>query len=103
MSCVSRPSTLQTISTLQAVLLALCLHPDVLKKAQAELDRVVGQSRLPDFTDIENMPYIRAVAMETMRWMPVVPFSIPHRVLNDDTYNGYHIPEGAIIVPVSAF
>ena len=84
-------------------MLAMALFPDVQQKAQAELDRVVGQSRLPDFDDIENIPYIRAVAMETMRWMPVVPFSIPHRVLTDDTYNGYHIPEGAIIVPVSAF
>lgn len=78
----------------------MALYPEVQAKAQAELDKVVGQARLPDFDDIKQMPYIEAVAMETIRWMPVAPFAIPHAVIADDVYNGYHIPKGSILVPV---
>lgn len=81
----------------------MALFPEVQRKAQAELDQVVGPQRLPEFADIQNMPYIRAVIMESLRWMPVTPFGVPHVVMADDTYKGYHIPKGAVMVPVSAF
>lgn len=80
----------------------MALFPDVQKKAQAELDQVVGPSRLPDFDDLERMPYIQAIVMETMRWMPVVPIGVPHAVVTDDVYKGYHIPKGAMVVVVSS-
>ena len=79
----------------------MAMFPNVQKKAQAELDRVVGPGHLPDFDDIDALPYIRAVMMETMRWIPVVPFGVPHRVTADDIYDGYHIPKGSTIIPVS--
>lgn len=79
----------------------MALHPHVQRKAQEELDRVVGQYRLPDFEDLERLPYIRAVVMETLRWMPVTPFAIPHALtMSDDVYNGHHIPKGSMIIPV---
>ena len=58
----------------------MAMFPDVQKKAQVELDRVVGPGRLPDFEDMDALPYIRAVMMETTRWIPVVPFGVPHRL-----------------------
>ena len=79
----------------------MVLYPDVQKKAQAELDKVVGPNRLPDFTDLESMPYIQAVMLETLRWMPLVPFGVPHATSAPDVYEGYHIPKGALIIPVS--
>lgn len=79
----------------------MVLFPEVQRKAQAELDRVVGPNRLPEFNDLEDMPYVRAVAMETTRWMPVTPSGIPHVVTSDDVYNGYHIPKGTAAIPVS--
>ena len=66
-----------------------------------QLDQVVGSHRMPDFDDIEQMPYIRAVVMETLRWMPVAPFAIPHTVITDDEYKGYYISKGTVVVPVS--
>jgi len=42
-------------------------------KAQAEIDRVVGRSRLPKFSDYDNLPYIRALVKEVLRWRPVAP------------------------------
>lgn len=79
----------------------MAMFPEVQKKLQAELDRVVGPGRLPDFDDIENMPYLRAVLMETARWQPVTPVALPHSASADDVYNGYHIPKGALVIPVS--
>lgn len=78
----------------------MALFPEVQRKAQAELDLVVGQDRLPDFDDIEELPYLRAIVKEVLRWRPVLPLSVPHVSIEDDVYNGYHIPKGTIIIPV---
>ena len=46
---------------------------DVQKKAQAELDQVIGSDRLPSFSDRDNLPYIHAVVLEILRWHNVAP------------------------------
>jgi cytochrome P450 len=51
----------------------MLLHPEVQAKAQAEIDRVVGKDRLPDFDDRPALPYLDAVLRETLRWFPVLP------------------------------
>ena len=79
----------------------MALFPHVQKRAQAELDEVVGHERLPDFEDLQQLPYIRATILETLRWMPVLPFGVPHVAAADDVYNGYHIPAGTMLIPVS--
>jgi cytochrome P450 len=53
--------------------LAMVLYPDVQKRAQAEIDSVIGRDQLPTFTDRASLPYIDAVLRETLRWYPVVP------------------------------
>jgi len=73
-------------------------NPKVLKKAQEELDRVVGKGRLPDFLDKDNLPYIDAIVKEVIRWSPPLPITIPKRVIQDDVYRGYFIPAGATVV-----
>ncbi|KAG6887754.1 hypothetical protein C0995_013044 [Termitomyces sp. Mi166 len=42
-------------------------YPDAMKKAQAELDRVVGSDRMPEYGDKESLPYTNALIKETMR------------------------------------
>lgn len=79
----------------------MALHPEVQAKAHTELHGEVGPDRLPNFDDLPRLPYIRAIVMETLRWMPVTPFGMPHRLMEDDVYKGYHVPKGAIVVPVS--
>lgn len=69
------------------------------RKAHAEIDRVIGQDRLPTFADRERLPYIDAIIKETHRWQPVAPIGVPHAALQDDVYNGYLIPKGAQMVP----
>lgn len=79
----------------------MAMFPDVQRKAQAELDAVVGPDRLPDYEDYDALVYIRATTLEAMRWMPVVPLGLPHRVTTDDEYQGYIIPKGTILISVS--
>ena len=51
----------------------MALYPEVQKKAQAEIDAVVGSNRLPDFHDRPSLPYINAVVKESTRWNLVTP------------------------------
>ena len=76
----------------------MALHPNVARKAQEELDRVVGNERLPDFSDREKLPYISALMKELLRWTCPVPIGVPKVVMEDDIYNGYFIPAGATII-----
>ena len=64
---------MQTVSALGSFFLAMVLNPDVQRKAQRELDQVVGPHRLPDFADQPSLPYVDAIVKETLRWNPVVP------------------------------
>lgn len=91
----------QTSSTIEMMLVALAMHPKVQKEAQSALDGVVGPDRLPEFYDLEQLPYITAIVREVARWMPIAPLSLPHATTEDDVYNGYHIPKGSIVVAVS--
>jgi cytochrome P450 len=77
----------------------MVVFPDVQKKAQAELDEVVGRGKSPTFADYDHLPYIRALVKETLRWRSAFPLGIPHRVIQDDTYEGYRIPKGATCIP----
>ena len=81
----------------------MTMHPDVLKKAQAELDAVIGPDRLPDHHDRASLPYIDAIAKESLRWQNVLPFSLPHLSTEDIEYNGYFIPKGSVVMAVSPF
>ncbi len=66
------------------------LHfPEAMRKAQAELDTVVGMDRLPGYEDRERLPYLKAVINETLRWRPIAVLGgTPHAVTADDEYNG---------------
>ncbi|KAI0699609.1 cytochrome P450 [Cerioporus squamosus] len=79
--------------------LAMALYPEAQQKAQEELDRVVGPSRLPDFSDRDSLPYVNALVKEVLRWHVGTPTSLPHASIEDDIYNGYIIPGGSIVLP----
>ncbi|KAI0371752.1 cytochrome P450 [Pilatotrama ljubarskyi] len=87
-----------TVSALGTFFLAMTLNPEIQEKARRQLDQVVGTHRLPDFCDQPALPYIDAILKETIRWRPVVPLDVPHRLTEDDIYNGYYLPKGSLIV-----
>ncbi|KAJ7607961.1 cytochrome P450 [Roridomyces roridus] len=71
-------------------------NPEAQKRAQMEIDAVVGQERLPDFSDEPSLMYVSALVKEVLRWKIVVPIAIPHYLDVDDEYRRYRIPAGSI-------
>ncbi|KAJ7259512.1 cytochrome P450 [Mycena haematopus] len=86
------------VSTLASFFLAMATHPDVQKRAQTEIDSVVGAHRLPEFDDRPSLPFVEALYREVMRWKPVFPLGVAHASTADDIYNGYLIPKGATVL-----
>ncbi|CAG8716072.1 6583_t:CDS:2, partial [Dentiscutata erythropus] len=76
----------------------LANNPQVQFKAHQELDRVIGQSRLPEVSDEPNLPYIRAIIKESQRYCAPIYLGIPHATEEDDEYNGYHIPANSTVI-----
>ncbi|KAI9058197.1 CyP450 monooxygenase [Trametes sanguinea] len=87
-----------THSMMQGVFKALSLYPDVRKKAQVELDAVVGRHRLPNYADRDNLLYVNALMKEILRWHLPVPIGIPHMTMKDDSFRGYFVPADTILV-----
>ncbi|KAI2824969.1 hypothetical protein CBS115989_390 [Aspergillus niger] len=87
-----------TVSSIASFFLAMALFPEVQRKAQQELDTVIGTDRLPQYADREQLPYINALVKETFRWHPVVPMSLTHTSTADDVCEGYFIPKGSSVL-----
>jgi len=83
---------------LENFFLAMTLYPEVQKKAQCEIDQVVGTDRLPGFEDQAVLPYTSAILKEILRWQQVDTLAVPHRLTEDDTYRGYHLPAGSTVI-----
>ncbi|EKM82076.1 hypothetical protein AGABI1DRAFT_105435 [Agaricus bisporus var. burnettii JB137-S8] len=88
-----------TVAAITSCILAMLENPEMLKKAQAQLDSVVKSGHLPDFDDEESLPYITAITMEVLRWRDVVPIAIPRYLQVDDEYKGYKLPKGSVVIP----
>ena len=87
-----------TSNTLYGFVQAMVLFPEVQKRAQEELDRIIGPNRLPTMEDEPQLQYIRGCLKESLRWMPTAILGFPHAPTMDDEYMGYHIPKGASIM-----
>jgi len=86
-----------TASALMTFILAMILFPEVQAKARVEMDAVF-RGALPSLDKRGSTPYLNAVLLETLRWHPVAPVGVPHRLAKDDVYNGYRIPAGTIVM-----
>ncbi|KAI0822419.1 cytochrome P450 [Trametes gibbosa] len=87
-----------TAGTLCVFFLAMLHFPDVMRKAQTELDDVVGPERMPGYEDRDRLPYLQATINETLRWRPIAVLGgTPHAVTADDEYNGMFIPKGSTV------
>ncbi|KAJ3563358.1 hypothetical protein NP233_g8993 [Leucocoprinus birnbaumii] len=87
-----------TTASVSNFLIAMIHYPQIMRKAQAQIDAVVGRDRIPTFADRPHLPYIRALVKELLRWRPAGPMGIPRRVDHDDWYDGYFIPKGATVI-----
>ncbi|CCO31622.1 O-methylsterigmatocystin oxidoreductase Short=OMST oxidoreductase [Rhizoctonia solani AG-1 IB] len=60
-------------ATLQVIILLMTVYQHVQIKAQKEIDGVTNGKRLPEISDLQDMPYTRSVILEALRWLPVTP------------------------------
>jgi len=68
--------------------------PDVQRKAQTEVDRIVGSGRLPTLADRASLPYVEAIYREVLRWRPPQPLNTAHTTTDADIYDNVEIPKG---------
>lgn len=73
-------------------------HPHLIKKAQVEIDRVVGKNRMVDESDVANLPYLRCIINETLRLYPANPLLVPHESSKDCVIGGYNISRGTMLI-----
>ncbi|KAM5346071.1 hypothetical protein ACJ41O_009076 [Fusarium nematophilum] len=89
----------ESTSTVINAWIRVCqIYPNVVTAAQEELDRVVGSERMPTYADEDNLPYIRAMVKETLRFWPITKPGMNHASTEDDWYNGYFIPKGSVVM-----
>jgi hypothetical protein len=74
----------------------MVLHPEWQDKVRKEYDEVIGD-RVVEVADAPNLPILRACIKECVRWRPPVPLGVPRLLEEDDEYNGYYLPKGAVI------
>lgn len=72
--------------------------PEIFEKATEELDRVIGKERWVEENDIPNLPYINAIAKETMRLHPVAPMLVPRQAREDAKIGDYDVPKGTRVL-----
>lgn len=88
-----------TVTTLKWALLFMVHYPEVQRKVQAELDRVVGKDRHVTMADKPNLLYTSATVVELQRCANILPINVQHRVFEETTLNGLVIPAGTTVLP----
>ncbi|KQK17626.2 hypothetical protein BRADI_1g35751v3, partial [Brachypodium distachyon] len=87
-----------TVTAVEWIMAELVNRPDVQSKVYEE---VKANPELSD-SDMQSMPYLKAVVLEGLRLHPPIHVLIPHAVLSDGAeIGGYAVPKGAELNLVS--
>ncbi|GMN58603.1 hypothetical protein TIFTF001_027694 [Ficus carica] len=81
-----------TSTALEWIMAELMRHPEVMKKAQEEVRRVVGNRSKIDTNDVNRMVYLNCVVKETLRLHPPAPLLVPRETTASIEMEGFHIP-----------
>ncbi|XP_015272789.1 PREDICTED: cytochrome P450 2K4-like [Gekko japonicus] len=88
-----------TSTTLRWSLLLMMKYPEIQKKVQEEITKVIGSTQ-PRIEHRAKLPYTDAVVHEVQRFANIAPGSAPHATTADVTLGGYFIPKGTHIIPL---
>ncbi|KAK2996327.1 hypothetical protein RJ639_024942 [Escallonia herrerae] len=87
-----------TAGTLTWAISLLLNNPDVLKRAQDELDLHVGVDRQVEESDMKNLVYLQAIIKETLRLYPAGPLLGPREAMDDCNVAGYNVKAGTRLI-----
>ncbi|CAN8233128.1 unnamed protein product [Cochlearia groenlandica] len=82
---------------LEFVMAEVLNRPDIMKRAQQELDKVVGKDKIVEEFHIPKLPYTLAIMKETLRLHTILPLLIPHCPSKTTVVGGFTIPKDATI------
>ncbi|KAK0185239.1 cytochrome P450 [Armillaria mellea] len=85
-----------TVASIYAFFKAMLLYPDIQAKAQAEIDAVIGDDRLPRFDDRERLPICQCPSARSLP-MAHRRACLPHCAKEDGVQSGYFIPKGSLV------
>ncbi|PVH99883.1 cytochrome P450 [Periconia macrospinosa] len=86
-----------TAVTLKSMMLLFACYPEVMRKVQAEVDRV-GNGKPPTAEHLDQLVYLRACISETLRFRPTTPSALPHTLDKDDIFKGYFFTKGTVFL-----
>uniref|UniRef100_A0A2P2MZG0 Cytochrome P450 family protein n=1 Tax=Rhizophora mucronata TaxID=61149 RepID=A0A2P2MZG0_RHIMU len=84
-----------TSNTIEFAMGEMINKPEVMTKAQQELEAVVGKDNTVEESHIHKLPYLSAIMKEILRLHPPLPLLIPHCPSENCNVGGYDIPKGA--------
>ncbi|KAJ7639244.1 cytochrome P450 [Roridomyces roridus] len=87
-----------TAAVIETFFLAMVLQPDAQRKAQMELDNILGPSTVPRSADRARLPFVEALILEVLRKYTMAPLGLPHAAAEDDVHKGYFIPKDTIVM-----
>ncbi|KAH8116037.1 cytochrome P450 [Phellopilus nigrolimitatus] len=87
-----------TKAVISTFFMMMALHPEVVKQAQDEIDRIVGLDRLPTLDDRTGLPFVGCILKELYRINPPVPLGAPHLSEESDIYRAWTIPSGSLVI-----
>lgn len=86
-----------TAVTLKSMMLMFACNPEIMRKVQAEVDRV-GNGRPPRAEQLDQLVYLRACISETIRFRPTTPSALHHTLEKNDHFGGYYFPKGTTFI-----
>lgn len=87
-----------TSNTVEFAMAEMMNKPEIIKKAQKELDEVVGEDNskgVLEESHIGKLPYLKAVMKEVLRLHPVLPLMVPHCPMESTVVGNYTVPKGS--------
>ena len=89
-----------TSTTFYALINILAHHPSILDRLHQDVVKLGKESQddLITMADREDMPYCRAVLLEALRYITILPMGVPHRTVDPAEIDGFHVPGDTDIV-----
>ena len=89
-----------TSVTLKWAIRYLAKSPEIMSKAQEEIDSVLGGADRPvEFADRPNLPYVQALIMDLIRISDIHPIGVVHSPSADVEIDGFVVPKGTFVFP----